>query len=144
MAAICPPTSAPRTARARQARDFSNLALWTFQGWIAMFFVAAGYAKLTEPMDNLALLMRWPEQVSPNLVRGVGIVEIVLALGVLMPLISWKIGRWPLLVSATGLVALQTVMLGVHVAGVDVSLAITNGLLLAITIPVLLGRRSPC
>lgn len=144
MATICPSTPGPRTARARQARDFSNLALWTLQGWIAMFFVAAGYAKLTEPMDNLALLMRWPDLVSESLVRGIGIVEVVLALGVLMPLFSWKVGRWPLLVSASGLVALQTVMLGVHVVGADIALAITNVLLLAITIPVLLGRRNPC
>ncbi|MBB5744893.1 DoxX family protein [Brevundimonas variabilis] len=144
MATLCQNATTPRTARARQARDFTNLALWTFQGWIAMFFVAAGYAKLTEPMDNLALLLDWPEKVSLSLVRGVGIVEIVLALGMLMPLFSWKIGRWPLLVSAAGLVALQTVMLGVHIIGADVSLVITNVLLLAITIPVLLGRRPPC
>lgn len=144
MATLCPGSSTPRTARARQARDFANLALWTLQGWIAMFFIAAGYAKLTEPMDNLALLLRWPEQVDISLVRGVGIVEIVLALGVLMPLFSWKFGRWPLLVSATGLIILETVMLGVHLAGADFSLAAINLVLLAITIPVLLGRRLPC
>jgi len=144
MASFCQSRSAPQTPRARQARDFANLALWTLQGWIAMFFVAAGYAKLTEPMDNLALLLRWPEQVSINLVRGVGVVEIILALGVLMPLFSWKIGRWPLLVSAIGLVAMESVMLGVHIVGADISLALTNALLLAITIPVLLGRRPPC
>jgi hypothetical protein len=144
MASFCQSASPPQTPRARQARDFANLALWTLQGWIAMFFVAAGYAKLTEPMDNLALLLRWPEQASITLVRGVGIVEIVLALGMLMPLLSWKIGRWPLLVSAIGLVVLETAMLGVHIIGSDISLALTNAVLLAITIPVLLGRRPPC
>lgn len=132
-----------RTTRARQARNISNLALWTFQGWIAMFFVAAGYAKLTEPMDNLTQLMRWPATVNESLVRGVGILEIILALGMLVPLLSWRIGRWPLLGSAAALVALQTVMLGVHIVGADVSPAVTNALLLAITIPVLLGRRPP-
>ncbi len=144
MATLCQNAPAPRTARARQSRDFANLALWTLQGWIAMFFVAAGYAKLTEPMDNLTLLLHWPEHVGINLVRGVGIVEIVLALGMLMPLFSWKVGRWPLLVSAAGLAILETVMLGVHVVEADIALAVTNVLLLAITIPVLLGRRPPC
>ncbi len=143
MASTYPMSPAPLSPRARQSRDFTNLGLWTFQGWIAMFFIAAGYAKLTEPMDNLAILLRWPEQVSESLVRGVGIVEIVLAIGVLVPLISWKVGRWPLLVSATGLIALQATMLAVHAVGLDISLAVTNLALLAITIPVLLGRRAP-
>jgi hypothetical protein len=128
-------------ARARAVAGYRNLALWTLQGWAAMFFFAAGYAKLTEPLDNLVALMNWPALVSENLVRGVGIVEIVLALGMLAPLMSWKIGRWPLLISAAGLTALEVVMLSVHAAGLDIGLVLTNAALLAITIPVLLGRR---
>ncbi len=128
-------------ARARAVAGYRNLALWTLQGWTAMFFFAAGYAKLTEPLDNLVTLMTWPALVSENLVRGIGIVEIALALGMLAPLVSWKLGRWPLLVSASGLVALESVMLTVHAIGLDLGLALTNVALLAITIPVLLGRR---
>ncbi len=128
-------------ARARAVAGYRNLSLWTLQGWTAMFFFAAGYAKLTEPLDNLVALMNWPALVSENLVRGVGIVEIVLALGMLAPLVSWKLGRWPLLISAAGLTALEVVMLSVHAAGLDIGLALTNVALLAITIPVLLGRR---
>ncbi len=128
-------------ARARAVAGYRNLALWTLQGWAAMFFFAAGYAKLTEPFANLVTLMKWPALVSENLVRGVGVVEIVLALGLLAPLLSWRLGRWPLMVSATGLIALEAVMLIVHVLGTDIGLALTNVILLAITIPVLLGRR---
>ena len=139
----CPTTGrAPvSAARARAVAGYRNLSLWTLQGWTAMFFFAAGYAKLTEPLDNLVALMNWPALVSENLVRGVGIVEIVLALGMLAPLMSWKLGRWPLLISAAGLTALEIVMLSVHAAGLDIGLALTNVALLAITIPVLLGRR---
>lgn len=106
-----------------------------------MFFFAAGYAKMSEPLDNLVALMTWPALVSENLVRGVGIVEMVLALGMVAPLVSWKLGRWPLLVSAAGLTVLEVVMLGVHAIGMDLGLALTNLTLLAITVPVLLGRR---
>lgn len=137
-----PATRAPiSAARARAVAGYRNLALWTLQGWAAMFFFAAGYAKLTEPLDNLVALMNWPALVSENLVRGVGIVEVVLALGMLAPLMSWKLGRWPLLISAAGLTALEAVMLSVHAFSLDVGLALTNLALLAITIPVLLGRR---
>ena len=46
--------------QARSRAAYRNIALWTLQGWIAMFFIAAGYAKLTEPMSNLIALMGWP------------------------------------------------------------------------------------
>ncbi|ADL00149.1 DoxX family protein [Brevundimonas subvibrioides] len=141
---FAPPASARPTLSAAQIRNraaFRNLTLWTLQGWVAMFFVAAGYAKLTESISNLTALMSWPALVSESLVRGVGIVEIVLALGMVAPLVSWKLGRWPLLVSAVGLIAVETAMLAVHAIGLDLGLALTNALLLAITIPVLLGRR---
>jgi uncharacterized membrane protein YphA (DoxX/SURF4 family) len=144
MAATFTPGSAGTvsTARSRVRATYRNLALWTLQGWIAMFFIAAGYAKLTESIDNLTTLMSWPALVSEQLVRGVGIVEIVLAFGILTPLVSWKVGRPLLLVSAAGLIALETVMLGVHAIGGDIGLSIVNVILLAMTIPVLLGRRA--
>ena len=144
MAATFTPASVIRstTPRDRTIATYRNLALWTLQGWIAMFFIAAGYAKITEPMTNLVALMNWPALVSPAFVRGLGLTEIVLALGVLAPLASWKIGRPILIVAATGLVVLETVMLGVHAFGMDISLALVNVFLLAITVPVLLGRRA--
>ncbi len=129
-------------AQLRLRANYRNLALWTLQGWVAMFFLAAGYAKLSEPMDNLVALMTWPAYASESLVRGLGLVEVVMALGLLAPLASWKRGRWPLLISAAGLIALQTVMLTIHAAGLDIGLALTNMVLLAMTIPVLLGRRT--
>ncbi|AQR60958.1 doxX family protein [Brevundimonas sp. LM2] len=139
------PASRP-TLSAAQIRNravFRNLTLWTLQGWVAMFFLAAGYAKLSEPLTTLTALMGWPALVSENLVRGIGIVEIVLALGMIAPLASWTLGRWPLLVAAVGLIALEATMLVVHAVGLDIGLALTNVALLAITIPVLLGRRAP-
>ncbi|QTN19466.1 DoxX family protein [Brevundimonas sp. AJA228-03] len=141
---LAPPASTRPTLSAAQIRNraaFRNLTLWTLQGWVAMFFAAAGYAKLTESISNLTALMNWPGMVSESLVRGIGIVEIVLALGMIAPLLSWKLGRWPLLVSAVGLVMLEATMLAVHAIGLDLGLALTNVLLLAITIPVYLGRR---
>lgn len=128
-------------AQIRLCSTYKNLGLWTFQGWIAMFFIAAGYAKLTEPMDNLIALMSWPALVSADLVRGIGIVEVVLALGVLAPLVSWRIGRPILMVSALGLLAMETVMLGVHLTGQDLGLTVVNLILMALTATVLIGRR---
>ena len=127
-------------ARSRLNASYRNLTLWTLQGWIAMFFVAAGYAKLSEPMENLVDLMRWPALVAPNMVRGLGIAEIILALLVLAPLVSWKQGRPLLVMAASGLLALEVVMLALHVTGMDVGPAVTNLVLIAMTATVLWKR----
>ena len=134
-------TSATLTPRSRAKSDYLNLTLWTFQGWIAMFFIAAGYAKLTEPMENLVNLMHWPALASVNFVRGLGVVEIVLALMVLSPLVSWRFGRPLLLTASVGLLALQTIMLILHATELNLGLALTNLFLIAITAPVLWFRR---
>ena len=105
-----------------------------------MFFIAAGYAKLTEPMSNLIALMGWPAVAPVNMVRGLGVVELVLALGVLSPLVSWRVGRPLLLVSALGLTVMEAAMLSVHAVNHDLGLALVV-VLLALTVPVLLGRR---
>ncbi len=127
-------------ARSRLNASYRNLTLWTLQGWLVMFFIGAGYAKLSEPMTNLVELMRWPSLVSENMVRGLGIAEIVLAVLVLAPLVSWKHGRPLLVMAASGLLALEVVMLGLHAFGMDVGPAVTNLVLIAITAPVLLMR----
>lgn len=132
------PVSSPR-ARSRAA--YRNIALWTLQGWLAMFFIAAGYAKLTESMTNLITLLGWPAVAPENLVRGLGVVEIVLALGVLSPLLSWRLFRPVLLTSAVGLAGLEIAMLAIHGLSQDFGLAAVNAVLLAFTVSVLLGRR---
>lgn len=127
-------------ARSRLNASYRNLTLWTLQGWLAMFFIGAGYAKLSEPMANLVDLMRWPALVAPNMVRGLGLAEILLALLVLAPLVSWKHGRPLLVMAASGLLALEVVMLGLHATGMDAGPAATNLVLIAMTAPVLWMR----
>ncbi len=127
-------------ARSRLAASYRNLTLWTLQGWLAMFFIAAGYAKLSEPMVNLVELMKWPAIAPENMVRGLGAAEIVLAVLLLAPLVSWKHGRPLLVTAAAGLLALEVIMLGVHALGLEGGLALTNVALIAMTAPVLWFR----
>ncbi|MFK0298209.1 DoxX family protein [Brevundimonas sp. NPDC090276] len=134
-------TSTTLTPRSRAKADYLNLTLWTFQGWIAMFYIAAGYAKLTESMENLTVLMHWPAMASASFVRGLGVVEIVLAAMMLTPLISWRFGRPLLLTASVGLLALQSIMLILHATELNIGLALTNLFLIAITAPVFWFRR---
>ncbi|WP_339913475.1 DoxX family protein [uncultured Brevundimonas sp.] len=131
------------TPQRRARADYLNLTLWTLQGWLTMFFAAAGYAKMTEPMDNLVSLLAWPARVSENLVRGVGLAEIILAVLILAPLVSWRIGRPLLLTASVGLAGLEAIMLVVHISGAQAGLAVINFLLLAITLPIIWFRFRP-
>ena len=133
-------TTQTLTPRRRAMADYLNLTLWTLQGWLAMFFAGAGYAKLTEPMANLVELMRWPARVSENLVRGLGLAELVLAALMLVPLLSWRVGRPLLVTAAAGLLVLEVVMLTIHAASLDVGPAVTNLILITLTVPVLWFR----
>lgn len=128
--------------QARARADYLNITLWTFQGWISMFFIAAGYAKLTESMENLIVLMQWPALTGEAVVRGVGVVEIALAVLILAPVISWKIGRLPVLIAAAGLLVLEIAALGFHAVSLNLGLSLTNVFLIAITAPVLWLRRN--
>jgi hypothetical protein len=60
------------------------------------------------------------------MVRGLGVAEIILAVLVLAPLVSWKHGRPLLVMAASGLLALEVVMLAFHAFGMDIGPAVTN------------------
>lgn len=115
--------------------SYRHMALWTLQGWLAMFFVAAGYAKLSQPMEMLIILLSWPVHFAPPAVRLLGALEVLLAAAVLSPLISWTFGR-PLLVSATmAMLALEAMMFIIHAMSFEWSHALINlalGLMTAI------------
>lgn len=131
-------------APATRARAiYRHMGLWSLQGWLAMFFIAAGYTKLTEPDAILIQLMGWPAFVDPGVVRGLGGLELALALASLSPLVSWQIGRPVLLASAGMLLLMEGVALVVHGARGEAGLALTNLLLIAITMPILIGRAGP-
>ena len=90
-------------ASVRLVRFRRHLFLWVLQVWLAMFFIGAAAAKLTEPLDTLSYLLGWPAVVNPAFVQAVGWVELTLAIAVLAPLASWSIFRPVLLIGAAGI-----------------------------------------
>lgn len=67
---------------------WKRAVLWTLQGWLAMFYAAAGFAKLTEPQSNLLVLIPWSAFADWSLVSAAGWLEIIWAAGMLLPLFS--------------------------------------------------------
>ena len=116
-----------------------NLALWTLQAWLAMFFLAAGYTKLTQPRNLLDVLLGWTDQTPPVLVTGLGVLETALGLGVVASLITWRLRR---LVTGSALVlsGLALVMLCLHLWRFEPGLALVNLSLAAFAVLVFIGR----
>jgi len=131
----------PRSASGhRRAHLYRRLSLWVLQTWLALFYIAAGYAKLTQPQDTLALLMVWPGRVDLAWVQVVGWAETTLALALLAPLISWPRLRFVLLLAAPALMVEATVMAVFHAFEGSPGLAGVNALLIAMSLAVVVGR----
>lgn len=129
-------TSVKTTGRA----DWWRIGLWTAQILLAVVYFGAGSAKLLQPIDALATMgmtfvLSFPEIV----VRLIGFVEILGALGLILPTVTRILPRLTPL-SAAGLTVLQIGAIFTHIAiGEPASLPF-NALLLALSVFIAWGR----
>ncbi len=80
-----------------------NALLWTIQAIAALVFLMTGLMKLTLPRERLVQRMKWVEDASAPLVKAIGALEVLGAVGlVLPPLVSLPAVLTPL--AALGLV----------------------------------------
>jgi uncharacterized membrane protein YphA (DoxX/SURF4 family) len=90
-----------------------NIALWIIAGLMATVFVVAGSTKLFIPRDKLAKAPGggWVLSFSPGFVKGLGALEILGAVGLIVPAL---LDILPILVpvAATGL---ATIMVGASI-----------------------------
>ena len=63
-----------------------NVVLWIIAGLLAVAFAGAGLMKLTQPKPKLAAAgMPWTEDFSDGQVKGIGALEVLGALGLILP-----------------------------------------------------------
>lgn len=62
-----------------------NIALWIIASVLAAVFLMAGLMKATRPKEKLAPTMGWVEDFSAGTVKFVGIMEILGAIGLILP-----------------------------------------------------------
>jgi len=80
-----------------------NIVLWVVQILLALAFLMAGGMKVSQPGEKLRKAMSWTAHVSIGSVRLVGILEILGALGLILPAVT-GILPWLTPVAAIGLV----------------------------------------
>ena len=80
-----------------------NIALWVVQILLALAFAAAGFMKVSQPLEKLSVRMGWVHSVGERGVRTIGILEILGAIGLILP-IALHILPWLTPIAAIGLV----------------------------------------
>ena len=132
--------SAAAPARNRLRAFYLHMALWTAQAWLAMFFAGAAYAKLTQSQEILGHLLGWSEGVDLPVLRALGMIELVLAFGVLAPLVAWRGGGQVMALSVIGMIGLTAFALTLHLSRLEPGFAALNLCLSSLALAVLIGR----
>lgn len=122
-------------------RPYLGVYVWVLQGWMAMFFLGAAFIKITTAMELLVILMTWPRWIGPDIVRAIGYVEGVLAVGLLVPAVNARWGWSIVRIAAVLLSANAALMIGLYIVLRDVGMVATNLALLAIGLGIVMGRR---
>jgi len=91
-----------------------NIAAWVVSGLLAAAYLMAGILKTTRSKDALKPNMPWVADFSPRTVKFIGSVELLGALGLILP---WLLEIAEVLtpLAATGLALIQLLAIPVHV-----------------------------
>lgn len=118
-----------------------NIALWIVQGLLALVYLAAGGLKVVRPREQLVASGRfdWMKDNSDAAVKGIGAVEVLGALGMILPGLT---GIAPVLtpIAAVGLVVVQIGALRVHLTRHERQPLPANVILLLLAAFVAVGR----
>lgn len=117
-----------------------NFWLWAAAILLALAYLAAGGMKAVRPIPVLAeMLNGWPADM-PRLTRFIGAVEVLGAIGLILPLAT-GILPWLTPLAAIGLSVIQVLAIGFHAQRGEVAKTLAaNLILLALSLFVLWGR----
>ena len=115
-----------------------NTWLWVAQILLALLFGWAGYMKTFRPIASLAPMMGWAPEM-PRLTRFIGVMELLGALGMLLP-IPTGILPWLTPLAAIGFVIIQVLAIGLHLRRGEARVLPVNIVILALSVFVVWGR----
>lgn len=120
-----------------------NIVLWVIAGLLAVAFGFSGVMKLVQPRAKLvASGQGWAEHAPAGAEKVVGALEVLGALGLILPAVT---GIAPILVplAALGLVVVMLCAMVVHVRRKEFSALVVNAVLLLLAAVVAWGRFGP-
>jgi uncharacterized membrane protein YphA (DoxX/SURF4 family) len=119
-----------------------NVAIWVLQILLALAFLAAGVTKITQPRQKLATNMGWVEDFSDPAVRSIGTLEILGALGLLVPALT-GVATVLVPIAAVGLALLMIGAAATHRRRGELPMIGVNTVLLLLAVVVAWARFGP-
>jgi uncharacterized membrane protein YphA (DoxX/SURF4 family) len=123
--------------------DGVNIVLWVIAAVLAAAFLAAGLMKVSQPKQKLtAAGMGWAEDYSGRAVKLIGALEILAAIGLILPAV---LSIAPVLVplAATGLSLIMVGAVITHLRRREPQVVAVNVVLLILAVLVAWGRFGP-
>ena len=115
------------------------IALWIVQILLALVFLMAGFMKTTKPKEALQDKMAYVEDFSQGTVRLIGALEILAAIGLVLPVLTGVL-PWLTPLAALGLVLTMVGAAITHVRRGEYQMIVGNVALLALAAFVAYGR----
>ena len=120
-----------------------NVVLWIVAGVLAAAFLASGLMKLTQPRKKIIDSgMGWAEDVSDGAVKGIGALEVLGALGLILPAV-FDVATVLVPIAATGLALVMVGAIVTHARRRENQMIVVNVVLLALAVFVAWGRFGP-
>jgi uncharacterized membrane protein YphA (DoxX/SURF4 family) len=116
-----------------------NIALWIVQALLAIAFGMTGALKLTQPKEKLAAQTPYVEDFSTRTIKLIGTVEILGALGLILPLLT-GILPWLTPLAAVGLALTMLGAMATHLRRHEYPNLVANLILLVLAVFVASGR----
>ena len=107
-----------------------TVAYWIVAGLLAAFYLYSGILKIVRTADQLRPMMGWIDTVPLGLVRIIGVLEVLGAIGLILPPLT-GIAVGLAVASAVGLVLLQISAIALHLRRGEARLIALNVALLA-------------
>lgn len=117
-----------------------NIALWIIAGLLAVAFLISGVMKLVQPKEKLAAFgFGWVEDFSAGSVKAIGILEILAAVGLILPAV-FDIAPVLVPLAALGVVLLMVGAIITHLRRHEAKVIASPVALLALAVLVAWGR----
>ncbi len=116
-----------------------GIALWVAQVLLAVAFLGAGATKLSQPKEKLAKNMAWVEDFSQSAVRLISVLEVLGALGLVVPSLTGVL-PWLTPLAALGLALLMAGAVYTHLRRKEGSAVVPPAVLLLLAALVAVGR----
>ena len=114
-------------------------ALWVAQVIVCLVYVMIGYIKLSTPISALSRMMAWTGQYPEYFVRGIGAIDVLGGIGILLPALTRIRPRLGVL-AALGCTLVQVLAIIFHFSRGEAAETQLNFVLLPLCAFVLWGR----